>query len=50
MSFGVSASPRGRQFEYQTVFDEADEALFEAKRNGRDQVCSAPDPALAAFA
>jgi diguanylate cyclase (GGDEF)-like protein len=50
MSFGVSASPRGRRFEYQTVFAEADEALFEAKRNGRDQVRSAPDPALAAFA
>ena len=50
MSFGVSASPRGRRFEYQTVFAEADEALFEAKRGGRDQVRSAPDPALAAFA
>jgi diguanylate cyclase (GGDEF)-like protein len=50
MSFGVSASPRGQRFEYPTVFAEADAALFEAKRNGRDQVRAAPDPALAAFA
>ena len=38
MSFGVSASPRGGQFEYQDVFGEADMALFEAKRSGRDRV------------
>ena len=38
MSFGVSASPHGGRFEYQRVFAEADEALFEAKRGGRDRV------------
>jgi diguanylate cyclase (GGDEF)-like protein len=50
MSFGVSASSRGMRFQYETVFAEADAALFEAKRAGRDRVCAAPDPALAAFA
>ena len=40
MSFGVSASPRGEQFDYQDVFGEADMALFEAKRAGRDRVCT----------
>ena len=39
MSFGVSASPRGERFDYQHVFGEADMALFEAKRSGRDRVC-----------
>jgi diguanylate cyclase (GGDEF)-like protein len=38
MSFGVSASPPGR-FDYETVFAEADLALYEAKKRGRDQVC-----------
>jgi diguanylate cyclase (GGDEF)-like protein len=38
MSFGVSASPRGRRFDYSRVFGEADMALFEAKRSGRDRV------------
>ncbi len=50
MSFGVSASPRGGRFEYQRVFGEADMALFEAKRSGRDRVCladEAPEPVLA---
>jgi diguanylate cyclase (GGDEF)-like protein len=49
MSFGVSASPRGGEFEYQRVFGEADMALFEAKRSGRDRVClaaEAPQPVL----
>jgi diguanylate cyclase (GGDEF)-like protein len=41
MSFGVSASPGGGRFEYEHVFAEADAALFEAKRRGRDRVCSA---------
>jgi diguanylate cyclase (GGDEF)-like protein len=41
MSFGVSASAQGGRFEYSTVFAEADAALFEAKRLGRDRVCSA---------
>ncbi len=43
MSFGVSASPRGEQFDYQDVFGEADMALFEAKRAGRDRVCMADE-------
>ena len=43
MSFGVSASPRGEQFDYQDVFGEADMALFEAKRSGRDRVCMADE-------
>ena len=40
----------GRAIRVPAVFAEADKALFEAKRGGRDQVRSAPDPALAAFA
>jgi diguanylate cyclase (GGDEF)-like protein len=46
MSFGVSASPHGARFDYERVFGEADMALFEAKRSGRDRVCMA-DEALA---
>jgi diguanylate cyclase (GGDEF)-like protein len=49
MSLGVSASNPGRRFSYETVFAQADAALYEAKRNGRDQVhVSRPDgiPAL----
>jgi diguanylate cyclase (GGDEF)-like protein len=38
ISFGVSASPPGR-FDYEVVFAEADLALYEAKKRGRDQVC-----------
>lgn len=41
VSLGVSASARGDAFDYQRVFAEADAALYEAKRGGRDQVCSA---------
>jgi diguanylate cyclase (GGDEF)-like protein len=41
MSFGVSASSRGDAFDYERVFAEADLALYEAKRNGRDRVCAA---------
>jgi diguanylate cyclase (GGDEF)-like protein len=39
MSFGVSASPLGSVFDYSKVFAEADAALYEAKRTGRDRVC-----------
>jgi diguanylate cyclase (GGDEF)-like protein len=40
MSFGVSASERGSEFNYDEVFVVADAALYEAKRGGRDQVVS----------
>jgi diguanylate cyclase (GGDEF)-like protein len=42
MSFGVSASATGTIFDYATVFAQADAALYEAKRSGRDRVCAAP--------
>jgi PleD family two-component response regulator len=35
----VSASERGEAFDYAVVFAEADAALYEAKRLGRDRVC-----------
>jgi diguanylate cyclase (GGDEF)-like protein len=41
MSFGISASQRGQQFEYNAVFRAADEALYRAKQGGRDRVCVA---------
>ncbi|HEY4917553.1 MAG TPA: diguanylate cyclase [Solirubrobacteraceae bacterium] len=40
MSFGVSASQAGAVFDYQTVCAEADAALYEAKRSGRNAVRS----------
>jgi diguanylate cyclase (GGDEF)-like protein len=39
LSLGVSASRRGEVFDYAAVFAEADAALYEAKRAGRDRVC-----------
>jgi diguanylate cyclase (GGDEF)-like protein len=39
LSLGVSASERGDAFDYAAVFAEADAALYEAKRTGRDRVC-----------
>jgi len=43
MSFGVAASTPTESFSYSTVFAQADAALYEAKRGGRDRVCSARD-------
>ncbi|MGH2865395.1 MAG: diguanylate cyclase [Solirubrobacteraceae bacterium] len=40
MSFGVSASEAGGVFDYKTVCSEADAALYEAKRGGRNAVRS----------
>ncbi len=39
MSFGVAASRRESAFDYQAVCAEADAALYEAKRQGRNRVC-----------
>jgi diguanylate cyclase (GGDEF)-like protein len=41
MSFGVSASRRESAFDYAAVCAEADAALYEAKRQGRNCVCGA---------
>jgi diguanylate cyclase (GGDEF)-like protein len=46
MSFGTSASMDGSVFDYPTVFAQADAALYEAKRSGRDRVCGASQTAV----
>jgi diguanylate cyclase (GGDEF)-like protein len=51
LSLGVSASERGEAFDYAAVFAAADAALYEAKRAGRDRVCSSDESGeFAAFA
>jgi diguanylate cyclase (GGDEF)-like protein len=42
MSLGLSAA-RGEQVAYDTLFKAADDALYEAKRAGRNQVAAAPN-------
>ncbi len=42
MSFGVSASKHGETFDYERIFAEADAALYQAKRGGRDRVAQPP--------
>ncbi|MGZ8633308.1 MAG: diguanylate cyclase [Solirubrobacteraceae bacterium] len=39
MSLGVAATAAGGRFEYGSLFDGADAALYTAKRRGRDGVC-----------
>jgi diguanylate cyclase (GGDEF)-like protein len=47
MSFGVAGSTPG-DFDYESVFEEADHALYEAKHGGRNRVCTRGAVALAA--
>lgn len=50
MSFGVGASGHCERFDYASVFERADAALYEAKRSGRDRVCVAGPTRLGAAA
>ena len=50
MSFGVAASEHDGRFNYNDVFAEADEALYRAKRAGRNRVCLAGGEDIAAAA
>jgi diguanylate cyclase (GGDEF)-like protein len=50
ISCGVGASERGSSFVYDAVFGEADAALYEAKRSGRNRVCDGSSTAAAVAA
>lgn len=50
VSIGVSASKYGEIFDYDSVFEEADAALYRAKNGGRNQVCVADEIDAAAGA
>ena len=45
LSFGVGATCHGERFDYERVFEQADAALYEAKRTGRNRVVAAPPAA-----
>jgi diguanylate cyclase (GGDEF)-like protein len=47
ISFGVAGSTPG-EFDYESVFEEADHALYEAKHGGRNRVCTRGAISLAA--
>jgi diguanylate cyclase (GGDEF)-like protein len=50
MSFGVAASAPGDRFDYESIFVQADRALYEAKRGGRNRVCPPPGRVVTAAA
>jgi diguanylate cyclase (GGDEF)-like protein len=43
ISCGVSGSLAGERFDYETIFERADRALYEAKHGGRNRVCTAEE-------